>query len=250
MSACVCGSRPAYHSAGGRRCICNPAEPPKPPACSVCGGAEVVTINGAAYWCRCMPLIAGQATGYVAKPTCSVCGDKSRDDEPPCYACFEQPAPAAAFCLCGHVTVRHKVGLVGLGLCLDCGCPGFRTEPGQGGMHTHAKPAPTPEAAARPLDKLIGALGPEQPLPDVSPETIAALFNHDEDGGENYRDHIPDNPKHRREREAIAAAHPLKTGRHDLYETALRLVGERHEKGDLVELVTWLLLRIEEAGKR
>jgi hypothetical protein len=50
------------------------------------------------------------------------------------------------------------------------------------------------------------------------------------------------------EREAIKAAHPLRTGRHDLYQEAMRLVGERHAKGDLVELVNWLLSRIDDAA--
>ena len=49
---------------------------------------------------------------------------------------------------------------------------------------------------------------------------------------------------------AIAAAFPTRSGRHDLYAEAMRLVGERHDKGDLVDLVTWLLLRIEEAEKK
>lgn len=44
---------------------------------------------------------------------------------------------------------------------------------------------------------------------------------------------------------AIRAAHPLISGRHDLYMEAMRLVGARHSKGDLVDLVTWLLLRAE-----
>jgi hypothetical protein len=48
---------------------------------------------------------------------------------------------------------------------------------------------------------------------------------------------------------AIKAAHPTRSGRHDLYQEAMRLVGERHEKAQLVELVTWLLLRIETAGQ-
>lgn len=39
----------------------------------------------------------------------------------------------------------------------------------------------------------------------------------------------------------IKAAHPLRTGRHDLYQEAMRLVGARHSKHGLVELVTWLL---------
>lgn len=40
---------------------------------------------------------------------------------------------------------------------------------------------------------------------------------------------------------AIAAAHPMRTGRHDLWAEAMRLVSERHAKYDLVELVNWLL---------
>jgi hypothetical protein len=43
------------------------------------------------------------------------------------------------------------------------------------------------------------------------------------------------------EAEKIDAAHPLRTGRHDLWAEAMRLVGERHAKSDLVELVNWLL---------
>jgi hypothetical protein len=44
-----------------------------------------------------------------------------------------------------------------------------------------------------------------------------------------------------KEAQAIIAAHPLNTGRHDLYAEAMRLVGARHGKGELVELVNWLL---------
>jgi hypothetical protein len=44
---------------------------------------------------------------------------------------------------------------------------------------------------------------------------------------------------------AIRATHPSSSGRHDLYAEALRLVGARHQKGELVDLVTWLLWRIE-----
>lgn len=43
------------------------------------------------------------------------------------------------------------------------------------------------------------------------------------------------------EAEAIKAAHPTRTGRHDLYAEAMRLVGERHAKAELVELVNWCL---------
>lgn len=45
----------------------------------------------------------------------------------------------------------------------------------------------------------------------------------------------------------IEAAHPLKSGRHDTYGAALVMVGERHAKYDLVELVNALLIRGDEA---
>lgn len=43
------------------------------------------------------------------------------------------------------------------------------------------------------------------------------------------------------EDDAIRAAHPTRTGRHDLYAEAMRLVGAKHSKGALVDLVNWLL---------
>lgn len=45
---------------------------------------------------------------------------------------------------------------------------------------------------------------------------------------------------------AIRDAHPLRTGRHDLYAEAMRMVGAKHSKGALVELVNWLLWRLED----
>jgi hypothetical protein len=50
--------------------------------------------------------------------------------------------------------------------------------------------------------------------------------------------------------EEIEASHPVITGRHELYDEAMRLVGARHAKGDLVDLVTCLLTRIEKAEAR
>jgi hypothetical protein len=47
---------------------------------------------------------------------------------------------------------------------------------------------------------------------------------------------------------AILKAHPMNGGRHDLYMEAMRLVGARHSKHGLVDLVSWLLLRIEKTG--
>jgi hypothetical protein len=45
----------------------------------------------------------------------------------------------------------------------------------------------------------------------------------------------------------IEAAFPTRSGHHDLYWEAMRLVGARYSKGGLVALVTWLLLRITTA---
>ena len=46
---------------------------------------------------------------------------------------------------------------------------------------------------------------------------------------------------------AIDAAHPLRSNRHDLYQEAMRLVGAKHSKSALVDLVNWLLLRTDTA---
>ena len=47
------------------------------------------------------------------------------------------------------------------------------------------------------------------------------------------------------EEQKIYDAHPLYTGRHDLYTRALRLVSERKRKADFVGLVNWLLAESE-----
>lgn len=44
------------------------------------------------------------------------------------------------------------------------------------------------------------------------------------------------------EDDAIDAAFPTRSGRHDLYAESMRLVGARRSKGGLVGLVCWLLL--------
>ncbi len=44
------------------------------------------------------------------------------------------------------------------------------------------------------------------------------------------------------EDDQIHAAFPTRSGRHDLYGEAMRLVGATYSKGKLVALVTWLLL--------
>lgn len=53
---------------------------------------------------------------------------------------------------------------------------------------------------------------------------------------------LPEDPE-------IHAAFPTRSGRHDLYATAMRLVGARYSKGGLVALVVWLLLK-GEPGKK
>ncbi len=44
---------------------------------------------------------------------------------------------------------------------------------------------------------------------------------------------------------AISAAFPTRSGRHDLYAEAMRLVGAKYSKQALVALVNWLLHRID-----
>jgi hypothetical protein len=43
--------------------------------------------------------------------------------------------------------------------------------------------------------------------------------------------------------ERIKAAHPTRSGSHDEYRIAMRMVGHRHSKGELVALVNWLLVQ-------
>lgn len=45
------------------------------------------------------------------------------------------------------------------------------------------------------------------------------------------------------EDDAIAEAYPTRSGRHDLYAEAMRMVGAKRSKGQLVMLVNWLLLQ-------
>jgi len=47
----------------------------------------------------------------------------------------------------------------------------------------------------------------------------------------------------------IRAAFPTQSGRHDLYAEAMRLVGAKRSKGNLVALVNWLLYRIDSLQK-
>lgn len=47
----------------------------------------------------------------------------------------------------------------------------------------------------------------------------------------------------------IVADHPARSGAYDTYDTAMKLVGNRHSKGALVALVNHLLLKIERAKK-
>ena len=42
----------------------------------------------------------------------------------------------------------------------------------------------------------------------------------------------------------IEEAHPCNTGSHNVYAIAMEMVGNRHSKGALVELVNWLLTEI------
>lgn len=46
---------------------------------------------------------------------------------------------------------------------------------------------------------------------------------------------------------AISAAHPTRSGSHDEYRVALQMVGNRHSKGELVDLVNWLLVELRKA---
>ncbi len=48
----------------------------------------------------------------------------------------------------------------------------------------------------------------------------------------------------------IDAAHPMNSGNHDAYSTAMEMVGNRRSKGDLVDLVSWLVWRADDSEER
>jgi hypothetical protein len=48
---------------------------------------------------------------------------------------------------------------------------------------------------------------------------------------------------------AIKEAHPTKSGSHEEWGQAMKMVGHRHSKGELVALVNWLLVRLRKEGK-
>jgi hypothetical protein len=49
--------------------------------------------------------------------------------------------------------------------------------------------------------------------------------------------------------EQIRAAHPMHSGAHEQYGIAMEMVGHRHSKGRLVELVNWLLVTAKRAAQ-
>jgi hypothetical protein len=48
----------------------------------------------------------------------------------------------------------------------------------------------------------------------------------------------------------IEAAHPTRSGKHERFAYAMRMVSAKHSKFALIGLVNWLLARIEEANER
>ena len=49
---------------------------------------------------------------------------------------------------------------------------------------------------------------------------------------------------------AIKEAYPTRSGSHDEYAIAMKMVGNRHSKTSLVALVNWLLLRNKRKGEK
>ena len=50
--------------------------------------------------------------------------------------------------------------------------------------------------------------------------------------------------------EQIKAAFPTRSGSHDEYGMAMKMVGNRHSKSSLVALVNWLLVRCKKADEQ
>lgn len=49
--------------------------------------------------------------------------------------------------------------------------------------------------------------------------------------------------------EQISEAFPTRSGSHEHYAEAMRMVGNRHSKGELVALVNWLLVRCDNRSR-
>lgn len=56
--------------------------------------------------------------------------------------------------------------------------------------------------------------------------------------------------KHDRWTPMIDASHPLKTGAYNAHTTAMEMVGNRHSKSALVDLVCWLVQRVDIAEEQ
>lgn len=79
--------------------------------------------------------------------------------------------------------------------------------------------------AIEPLSVQTGESGVLVPHPATAPTSVGAAWG---DKPDQWSDRI-------------AAAHPMETGDHDTYGRAMEMVGNRHSKAALVELVNWLL---------
>ncbi len=91
----------------------------------------------------------------------------------------------------------------------------------------------------RRADRLEAALAAAEARADRAKETLNAyLKTRKTDQWADRKDDLS---------EAIAASHPLKTGRHDLYRQAMMLVGNRHSKYALVDLVNHFLAEEDRA---
>lgn len=170
--------------------------------------------------CRCFN---GEAKELVTR--CRACGDPKPDTCSRCGASYSPPGSECLFC--------HRV-----------------------------KPAPVPRLATC---EWCGKLADVRYVADdekwrarfscTEPACCASMHRQARlegiangvTGTLNERGFVCDGRKVSTETEQIHAAHPLRSGRHDLYAEAMRLVGERHAKADLVDLVCWLLLRAQVA---
>lgn len=106
---------------------------------------------------------------------------------------------------------------------------------GHAGAHRYRnvfEPPPSEKASEDSLSAKPGG-NPAERAGENGPSDTSAVFS---EGGA--------------EKAEIEAAHPLRSGRHDLYAEAMRLVGARRSKGDLVDLVTWLLFKCDAAQER
>lgn len=99
-----------------------------------------------------------------------------------------------------------------------------------------------PRCHAVPLDLIVEAADALAKLQAERDEAIAEIARRDAVAKASWGDQADEHT------DAIRAAHPTRTKQYETWDRALAMVGKRHGKYELVDLVNWLLVRAEQGS--